>query len=177
MPLKSLMKNPILAIGILFMIIFLFQMGDKYDWFSSRRRKLMPSSCRAVIVKLDRRVPSSWKTECEGNDYNNLFVNMNLSEQGSSKSVKGETKENKQKRLKVFLYKTLANNMILTAKNSPTDNLERTNMVRFRLNHTKMRIDALTEGRFLVKLQTLTSPQLIAEHLKVTVQVKEQPQK
>ncbi len=169
MPLKSLMKNPILAIGILFMVIFLFQMNSKYDWFSSRRRKLMPSSCKAVTVKLDRRIPSSWKTKCEGNTFNNLSVNMNMAADKSSPPH--------AKALKALLYKTLANNMILTAKNSPSDNLERTNMVRFRLNHPKMRIDALTEGRFLVKLQTLTSQQLIAEHLKVTVQVKETPLK
>ena len=169
MPLKSLMKNPILAIGILFMVIFLFQLGEKNSWLESRKRKLMPSSCKAVTVKLDRRIPASWKTICEGKDFNNLFVNMNLEEDNK------KDKDQDQKSLKRTLYRTLANNMILTAKNSPADNLERTNMIRFKLNHPKLVIDALTEGRFLVKLQTLTSAELIAEHLKVTVQVKEKP--
>jgi hypothetical protein len=163
------MKNPVLAIGILFMVIFLFQLGDKYNWMESRKEKLMPSSCKAVRVKLDRRIPASWATKCEGGDYNNLFVEFNVTETKNEKSS--------PKNLKALIYRTLANNMILTAKNSPTDNLERTNMVRFRLNHPKVQIDALTEGRFLVKLKTLTSPELIAEHLKVTVQVKESPLK
>ena len=135
----------------------------------------MPSSCRAVTVKLDRRIPSSWKTECEGRDFNNLFVSMNIDELPPKDSTKDKSKSEKERLLKVLLYKTLANNMILTAKNSPADNLERTGMVRFKLNHPKLKINALTEGRFLVKLQTLSSPQLIAEHLKVTVQVKEVP--
>lgn len=167
MPLKSLMKNPVLAIGILFMVIFLFQLGNKYDWMGSRKRKLMPSSCKAVVVKLNRRIPANWKTECEGSDYNNLFVEINITEP--------KTSDVAPKNFKALIYRTLANNLILTAKNSPEDNLERTNMVRFRLNHPKVRINALTEGRFLVKLQTLSSPELIAQHLKVTVQVQEDP--
>lgn len=170
MPLKSLMKNPILAIGILFSIIFLFQAGEKFNWWESRRKKLMPSSCKAVRVKLDRRIPANWSSKCEGSDFNSLAVEINYPQE-KQKKIKDINI------LRKLVYRELANDLILIAKNSPSDNLERTNMVRVRFIHPELRVDALTEGKYIVKLQTLKSKELIAEHLKVTVQVKETPLK
>ncbi|MCR9204440.1 MAG: hypothetical protein NXH75_07685 [Halobacteriovoraceae bacterium] len=170
MPLKSLIKNPMFAIGLLFTIIFLFQVGEKYSWWPSRRQKLMPSSCKAVRVKLDRRIPANWSSACEGKDFNSLAVEINYPED-KGKDVKDE------KKLRKLIYRELANNLIQIAKNSPADNLERTQMVRVRFRHPQIQVDALTEGKYLVKLQTLTNKQLIAQHLKVTVQVKESPLK
>lgn len=166
MPLKSLIKNPILAIGLLFMIIFLFQAGEKYNWWPSRRQKLMPSSCKAVRVKLDRRIPANWSTECEGKDFNSLAVTIKYAQEKNKKV--GDTQK-----LGQIVYRELANNLIQIAKNSPADNLERTNIVRVRFIHPQKQVDAITEGKYLVKLQTMTEKRLIAEHLKVTVQVKE----
>jgi hypothetical protein len=166
MPLKSLMKNPVLAIGILFMIIFLFQAGEKYNWWPSRREKLMPSSCKAVRVKLDRRIPANWSSACEGKDFNNLAVTIKYAQE-KDKEIKDP------KSLGQLVYRELANDLILIAKNSPADNLERTNIVRVRFIHPQKQVDAITEGKYLVKLKTLSDKKLIAEHLKVTVQVRE----
>lgn len=166
MPLKSLMKNPILAIGILFAIIFLFQAGEKYSWWPSRRQKLMPSSCKAVLVKLERRIPANWKSLCEGKSFNNLAVIINY-------PVEKESKELEEKELNRLIYRELANDMISIAKNSPSDNLERTDIVRIRFNHPQKTVNAITEGKFLVKLQTMTDKNLIAQHFQTTVQVQE----
>lgn len=166
MPLKSLIKNPILAIGLLFTVIFLFQAGEKFNWWTSRRQKLLPSSCKAVRVKLDRRIPANWKTYCEGSDFNNLAVEINFPVE------KDKLVEDKAK-LQKIVYRELANDLILIAKNSPSDNLERTHFVRVRFIHPQIQVDALTEGQHIVKLQTLTDKSLIAQHLKVTVSVKE----
>ena len=46
-------------------------------------------------------------------------------------------------------------------------------LVRFKLSHPKMIINAVTEGKFIVKLATLETPEHIMAHLKSTVQVKE----
>lgn len=166
MPLKSLMKNPILAIGLLFMIIFLFQAGEKYNWWPSRRQKLMPSSCKAVRVKLDRRIPANWSTKCEGKDFNSLAVTIKYAQE-KDKMIKDP------KDLSRLVYRELANDLILIAKNSPADNLERTNIVRIHFIHPQKQVNAITEGKYLVKLQTMQDKRLIAEHLRVTVQVKE----
>ncbi len=170
MPYKSLMKNPMLAIGVLMMVIFLFQANKKYNWWESRKQKLMPSSCKAVLVKLDRRIPQNWHTQCEGTSYNNLVVEVNFPVEKSS-----ESEDIKQVRAK--LYREMANDLISVAKISPEDNLQNTDIVRLKMIHPKLIINAITEGKYIVKLKTLTDKRLIAEHLKVTVQVQEVPQK
>lgn len=163
MPFKSLMKNPILAIGILMMFIFLATAGPKLGWWESRTDKLRPTSCKAVIVKLERRIPANWQTGCEGPRRTNLYVTINEAENSNIQN-------NLEKQ---YIYRLLANHMISIAKNSPVDNLERTPYVRIRLHYRERVINALTEGRFIIKLATLTDPKLIAEHLKVTVQIQE----
>ncbi len=168
MPLKLLMKNPILAIGLLFMVIFLFQAGEKYNWWPSRTQKLMPSSCKATQVKLDRRIPAHWKSLCEGKSFNNLAVIINYPVEKNAQKLEDLA-------LNKLIYRELANDMILIAKNSPADNLERVDIVRIQFNHPQKQVNAITEGRFIVKLQTMTDRSLIAKHFQTTVQVQEVP--
>jgi hypothetical protein len=75
--------------------------------------------------------------------------------------------------LRAIMYRELANDLILIAKNSPSDSLERTDIIRVRMNHPKLEINSVTEGKFIIKLSTIKSSELIKEHLKATVQVKE----
>jgi hypothetical protein len=162
---KTLMKNPILMIGILLMTIFLFQLNQK-GYFSERREKLMATSCRAALVKLNRRIPASWTTKCEGN---NMAVEIPL----EFKLDKKLDKKTSSLKLKTFMYREMANDFVVIAKNSPSDNLERTDFVRLKMMHENLEINAITEGRFLVKLATIKNKRLLAEHLKTTVNVKE----
>lgn len=161
MPFKKLIQNPILAIGILMMFIFIVTTGPKLGWWESRSDKLRPTSCKAVLVKLTKRIPQHWKAKCEGKTKENLAIFI--------KSTFGEQDKN----LREILYRNLANDLMIAAKLSPSDNLERTPYVRVRVDHPRLSLNALTQGKFLVKLQTLTVPKLIAEHLKVTVQIQE----
>jgi len=156
-----------LVVGVLMMLIFVFQTGKKFNWWEMRRQKLMPSSCRAVLVKLNRRIPQNWHTLCEGKAYNNLAIEINYpveKQDGKSKALK---------QIKALLYRELANDLIAVAKNSPEDNLERTDIIRMKMIHPQLIINAITEGKYIIKLKTLTDKRLIAEHLKVTVQVQE----
>jgi hypothetical protein len=162
---KSLMKNPILAIGILLFSIFMMNLARQKNFWNSRVEGLRPTSCRAVLVKLDRRIPANWNTKCEGN---NLAVLI---------SVQDKEDWPYGKELQKFLYRTLANHMVHIARNSPTDNLERTDIIRIRLVHENLSINAVTEGKFIVKLATLKGSGFIAQHLKATVQIKESPKK
>jgi len=158
---KLLTKYPILMAGLLMMAIVLFQIRDK-GMFQARRDKMIPTSCKAVRVKLNKRIPSNWSSECEGN---NLAVNINVAIEKSKISSKDQ--------LRAIMYRELANDLILVAKNSPIDSLERTDIVRLKMSHPSLEINAITEGRFLIKLATIKSSELIKEHLKATVQVKE----
>ena len=140
---KYLMGKPVLAIGL---IIF-------------HNDKLISTSCNAVKIKIEKQIPANWKAFCEGN---NLAVEINevaIPEKASN--------------LKVLMYRQLANHMSYVARISHTDILEKVFFVRFKLVHPKMIINAVTEGKFIVKLATLESPEHIMTHLKSTVQVKE----
>ncbi len=166
MPLKSFMKNPMLVVGVLMMLIFVFQAGKKFNWWEARRQKLMPSSCKAVLVKLDRRIPENWSTHCEGSTYNNLAIDIHF-------PVEKDKKAQNLQQVRALLYREMANDLISVAKISPEDNLEKTDIIRLKMIHPQLIINAITEGKYIVKLKTLTDKRLIAQHLKVTVQVQE----
>lgn len=155
---KKLMKNPILMVGILMMVIFLFQLQKK-GYFAKR---YVPTSCKSVLVMLEKRAPATWEVKCEEN---NLAVK--IIKDLSVKEMKNE------KLYKTVLYRELANDLIFVAKNSLNESLERVFFVRIHLTSQKMNIDALTEGKFLSKLATINKPRFIAEHLHATVQTKE----
>jgi hypothetical protein len=160
MLLKSLMNKPILAIGILLMAIFL--MNTFTDGGLWNRDRLNPTSCKAVLVKLDRRVSGGWSTSCDGENLNLAIAHL---------SSKDEPTD--MKTVRKIVYRELANSLVFIAKNSPTDNLERTPWVSIRYVHPKLEVGALTEGKFLVKFSTIKNKEMLMNHLKATVQVKE----
>ena len=163
MRLNLLIKKPFLAMGILMLAIFFFQLKDK-GWLSSMRKaRLTPSSCRALLVKLNRRIPKNWSTGCEGKLWNNLAISITL----TPLKIEGE------KELRAYLYREMANNLIHIARHSPSDNLERTHLIRLQMIHPQREINALSEGHLVAQLATLKDKELIAQHLRSSVQVQE----
>lgn len=156
---RLLMQKPILAIGILMFSIFMFQVAREQKWGLFHNDKLLATSCKAVLVRLDKKIPANWKVFCEGN---NLAVEIN--EIGIPPEAKN---------IKALIYRQLANHMSFVARMSTADILEKVDFVRFRLDHPQITINAVTEGKFIVKLVTLESPEHIMTHLQSTVQVKE----
>lgn len=154
---KFLISKPILTIGILMFILVWVGSGGKNPFFE--RDALKPTSCKAALVKLEKRLPSDWKLFCEEN---NLAVEIN------EKDHKLEGKE-----LTALMYRQLANYLVEIGRASESDILEKVYIVRLKLMHKKIEVNAVTEGKYIVKLSTLTSPDFIREHLQQTVQVKE----
>jgi hypothetical protein len=128
-------------------------------WGLFHNEKLTSTSCTAVVVKLDKNIPGNWKIFCEGN---NLAVE--IKEVGIPAAAPN---------LRSLMYRQLANHMSFVARSTHPDILEKVFFVRFKLMHPKMEINAVTEGKFIVKLATLETPQHIMTHLESTVQVKE----
>jgi len=154
------MKNPVLIIGILLMSIFLMNLfNGKY--YSDYRETLKATSCRAVTVKLNRRIPGTWTTSCKEN-----VLTVSIPFIPNQKNIKIP-------QLKKAMYRELANSMVAIVKSSPLDNLQRTYNVVIHLVHDHLEINALTTGQQIVKLKTITHPKMISEHLKGTVQVQE----
>jgi len=162
MLLNSLIKKPLLPIGILLMVLLLFHLNKKGLLFGSKDR-YNPTSCRSVLVMLNKRIPGHWSTKCSKN---NLEVVIN-----SELTVKNP--EN----LKRVLYRTLANSLKFIASNSLEESLERTYYVTVKLQHSKLKIIALTEGKDISKLKHMNNPEMIADHLKATVKVQESTKK
>jgi hypothetical protein len=156
---NSLMKKPILTMGIIMFSLFLFQVAKKEKWGIFHNDKLVSTACRGVLIRLEKKVPENWKVFCEGN---NLAVEINeiaIAEKATN--------------IKLLLYRQLANHMAYVARLATIDILEKVMFVRFRLTHPDLTINAVTEGKFIVKLATLENPEHIMTHLKSTVQVQE----
>ncbi len=153
------MKKPVLVMGIIMFSLFLYQVATKEKWGIFANEKLISNSCKGVLVRLQKKVPENWNVFCEGN---NLAVEIN--EIAIPK---------KASNLRALMYRQLANHMAFVARTSTLDILEKVFFVRFHLVHPKLIIDAVTEGKFIVKLATLENPEHIMTHLKSTVQVKE----
>ncbi len=153
------MKKPILTMGIIMFSLFLFQVAKKEKWGIFHNDKLVSTACRGVLIRLEKKVPENWKVFCEGN---NLAVEIN-------EIAIGEKATN----IKLLMYRQLANHMAYVARLATIDILEKVMFVRFRLTHPDLTINAVTEGKFIVKLATLENPEHIMTHLKSTVQVQE----
>jgi hypothetical protein len=156
---NSLLKKPILTMGIIMFSLFLFQVAKKEKWGIFHNDKLVSTACRGVLIRLEKKVPENWKVFCEGN---NLAVEINeiaIAEKATN--------------IKLLMYRQLANHMAYVARLATIDILEKVMFVRFRLTHPDLTINAVTEGKFIVKLATLENPEHIMTHLKSTVQVQE----
>lgn len=156
---NSLMKNPVLTLGIILFGMFLYQVGSKEQWGIFANRKLLSTTCRAVVIQLEKKLPANWKAFCEGNNLAVEIVEIAIPPKAAN--------------LESLMYRQLANHMSFVARASHVDMLEKVDFVRFRLSHEKIEINAVTEGKFIVKLATLETPEHIMTHLKSTVQVKQ----
>lgn len=153
------MQKPVLAIGLLMFGLFIYQVASDQKWGIFHNDKLIATSCKAVLVRLEKKIPDNWNVFCEGN---NLAV-----------EIKEVVVPADATNLRALMYRQLANHMSFVARSSHSDILEKVFFVRFKLTHPKMVINAVTEGKFIVKLSTLETPEHVMTHLQSTVQVKE----
>lgn len=154
---KILMKNPVLMIGIILMGLFLNDLRLK-GYFN--RDGLIPTSCKASLIMLKKRIPSNWNTSCNSNE---MIVKIDL----KSKQLHNLAK------LKSLIYRELANHLIFIAKNTPEDSLSRVDKIFLYEDTSKIQVLAMTEGKYLVKFKTLKTKTHIMKHLQNTVKVKE----
>lgn len=139
--------------------VFIFQVAKKEGWINGTSDKYTSTSCKGVVVGLEKRIPDNWKVFCEGN---NLAVD-----------IKELAVPEKATNLKALMYRQLVNHMAHVARISEPDILQKIFFVRFHIVHPGLTLDAVTEGKYIVKLATLENAEHIMTHLKATVQVKE----
>ncbi|MCY4524549.1 MAG: hypothetical protein OXB84_07415 [Halobacteriovoraceae bacterium] len=154
------MKKPVLMIGILFMAIFLMDLNRR-GLLSKRKELLKATSCRAALVKLDRRIPKNWKTNCKDNDME-IEIPLEIPSKLSSDKIKS------------YHYRKLANNLVTIAIHSPVDNLELTGKIHVKMTSDQLIINAYSKGEEIVKLASMTNTEFISKHLQKTVKITEQ---
>lgn len=154
---KLLNLNPLLALGILMIVTVGLGSGGFLPFL--KNEKLKPTPCRAALVKLKKALPGNWTMECNDNNLEVVINELQVAET--------------EKEFRTALYRQLAFYMIEIAKYSQPDILEKVFIVVIKLKHAKLEINAVTEGKYIVKLTGMTSNQFIMDHLKQTVQVKE----
>lgn len=177
MVLKSLMKNPMLMIGFLFLAIFLFQLRDQ-GYFDQRSAKLIPTSCKAVKVRLDKYLHDSWEISCNENNLEVIVpIEESVIENMEKTFPKEELRTKDHKPFKLGLQKTLftvmANSYISVAKYSPEDSLSRTDIISLRVIHPILTLNSISEGKHVVNLKTIKNFKRVTKHLESTVQVQE----
>ena len=164
-------------VGFLFLAIFIFQLRDQ-GFFKKRSAKLIPTSCKAVMVRLDKYMHNSWSLTC---NENNLEVIVPIESElikNINKSFPIETDRKKENdsyksALRETLFKVMANSYISIAKYSPEESLERTDIISLRVVHPHLTINSISEGKHVVNLKTLKNFKLISNHLKSTIQIQE----
>jgi len=147
--------------GIIMFSLFLFQVAKKEKWGIFHNDKLISTPCRGVLIRLEKKVPENWKVFCEGNNLAVEIREIAIPEKASN--------------VKLLIYRQLANHMAFVARMATVDILEKVMFIRFRITHPDLTINAVTEGKFIVKLATLENADHIMSHLKSTVQVQETP--
>ncbi|MCB9091751.1 MAG: hypothetical protein H6621_03520 [Halobacteriovoraceae bacterium] len=161
---KKAFSNPMLVIGILFMAIFIFQLRDKGLFQTDR---FQTYSCNTVRNVLKKNIPNFWKIDCLKN---NLSIVIDHMRSPYLNQIDGIVD---QDQVRSFVYKDLANNLSLIAKNSPTEVLERVDIVTIRVLLPQLELNAISEGRDITPLATLENKDHIANQLHETVQVQE----
>ena len=152
-----IMKYPYLVIAALFIYLYFYPP----EAIKRRRQLFQGTACIAGLVKLEKKIEKNWKVECVEN---NLKIEIFVETPPNLMDI---TKK------RAYFFRELANNLVLVSKNTPEANLENIKSIHMVFSSKDFKVEALTKGSTLVKLNTLNSPESIRNHLKNTVQVKE----
>jgi hypothetical protein len=156
------MEKPVLAIGIIFISLFLFDLNRR-GYLDSFKNRFNPTSCYGALPYLSKRLPKESKARC---DNNNLRVSWTI-------AIGELIRVDKPEKILAANYRELANNLTFIAKNTPQELLNAITTVTLMQEGEDYTLTAISEGRKLSLLKDLKSPELIAEHLRNTVKVQE----
>lgn len=156
---QYLLKKPILGLGILMCVVVLLNAKNRDPWGILSNDRLKPTPCKAVLVRLEKKVPENWRVSCEENDLSVEVVAM--------------TKFPPKKFDKALLYRELANNLFLLANTSTQDILAKIRWVKMTQYQESLDIFAIGSGEHISKLASLNSKKFIMDHLKSTIRIKE----
>ena len=144
--------------GILMMIAFILNIKNRgINLFN--RDALHPTSCKAVLISVEKKLPKNWKAHCEKNT---LKIEIQTTLDSPNVDL-----------LREALYLELGNNIVFLAKNTSPGTMDYVDLVEiYQINH-RYDIRAYTKGKDISKFSTMNDKKFILEHLKATVTVRE----
>lgn len=156
---QKVMKYPVLVMGIIMFLIFLNQETTKV-WWAKVKRRYVPSTCDAVLSRVETKAPKEWKLECPGTQL--LVIQLEIDHPAKS-----------SQQLRVMMYKEVANNLTKLASYANIETLEYLKNIRLILKHKDLTIISQTDGQAVAQFKTLKQKQDILNHLSLTVKVRE----
>lgn len=155
---KNAFKYPILTVGIIMFIVFLMN-PKTHEYWKKHTHRFIPNTCSAVVDRVKVKAPSEWEFDCPGTQL--LLINIPIESE-----LKGQ-------KLKTLMYRSIANQYTQFAKFSNPETLENLKNLKLTLSHKYLDIETKTDGQAVVELLNKKTPDAIAQHLRLTVKVKE----
>jgi hypothetical protein len=156
---RKTLKYPVLVIGIILFGIYINDPKTKIFW-SKFNGRYIPNTCVAVMDRVEKKTPDYWSFECPGTQLLQI-------------SIDSQSKETKSLLIRQDVYKELANSYKTLGKYSNPETLEFLKHVEITIHHPKIGVKSKTDGQAVVDMISKKSPLDIANHLKLTVKVKE----
>jgi hypothetical protein len=156
---KGTLKYPVLIIGIILFGLYLNDPKTKQFW-SKYSGRYIPNTCRAVMDRVEVKAPDYWSFECPGTQLLKI-------------TIQSQNVETKQPLIRQAIYKELANAYKTLGRFSNPETLEYLKNIEISVVHTRLSVKSKTDGQAVVQMISKVSPTEIANHLKLTVKVKE----
>lgn len=157
---RKALKYPVLIIGIIFFTLYLLDPKTSEYW-SKHSRRFIPSTCDALVDRAEPKADEDWSFSCPGTQL--LILKIPVS----------EIKDEKFPATRVRAYKLLANSLVKLSQISNPETMEFLQNIKVILEHSRLKVLAKTDGNAVNKFIGMTDQDKIAEHLKLTVKIKE----
>lgn len=153
------MKYPVLIVGVVMFLIFLNDHKTKI-WWNEISLRYIPSTCISLKDRISPKAPSHWTLKCSTTE------DMIL-------EVKFEKVANEDNNTRALYYRALANELKTFSLFANPETLTHLRSLKMILKGDRLSVIAQTDGEALVRLSQINDKDLLAQHLKLTVKVKE----
>lgn len=156
---KNAMKYPALVAGVIMFALFLADPKTKV-WWNSLGDRFIPSTCKALVDRVSPKSPENWSIDCPGTSRLVLSVESEL--------------ESSNPELRKLMYRSMANTLKSFAVMANPETLQNLKVFEIVLKNDDFSILGKTDGQAMAKLGRINGTNQIAQHLRLTVKVKEQ---
>lgn len=156
---RRALKYPVLIVGIILFAIYWNDPNTKEYW-SKYNRRYIPSTCDAVKDRVEKKAPESWEMKCPTIQLLKI-------------KIESQAKEDRPVLVRQAVYKELANSYSTLGRLSNPETLEYLKNIEVTIVNKYLSVKSKTDGKAVVEMLSKKNPKDIANHLRLTVKVKE----